>query len=166
MQRPSIPQKREQEHFSIQLFCLVSIFPCGHRYTYPLSAGVVVPIVEHLNTFFVPTKRGRSKVCIISARSSEMAVYYIDEQEAEPIKSAAFLLSAALKSPAEPTNFPFLSRFIYRSTHRPFRRFSPLPSRPMKYVSRTRITDVFFRVKPHRAISPTGSVIRRRVSDR
>lgn len=74
----SIPQKREQEHFSIQLFSRVPILPYGRGYTYPLSAGVVVPIVEHLNTFFVPTKRGRSKVCIISARSSEMAVYCVD----------------------------------------------------------------------------------------
>ena len=71
-----------------------------------------------------------------------MAVGYTDEQEAEPIKIAAFLLSAALKSPADMTKrtsppLSILRRpFIYRITTHPdvpwF--FSHLTSLPMKYT--------------------------------
>lgn len=38
--KASIPQKREQEHFLIQLFCLVSFFARGHTAIHILCLAV------------------------------------------------------------------------------------------------------------------------------
>lgn len=102
--------------FRFNYFALYPRRSSPARVYHPLSAAVLVPIVEHLNTFFVPTMRARSGVCIISAWSSEMAVCPGDRRTRREL----LLLSEASSHLREDPSAEFFLNLCrsYRDSHR------------------------------------------------